>query len=181
MKHKKRTRSRKRIKCKEVRKVKPRNVWNSLRKLEIYLSKADIRANLFLESISELREMMSLEIKSDFVQKLCNSVNGDLLSALWNHQLETEEDETIPEREKEAGAILSGVFEVLVKFLGLQCYKATGERLTVTHETAKVFNFDEIPEKLNDRRVHGIEVEVLRCGWKIGNKVIQKPTVFVVS
>lgn len=181
MKHKKGTKSKKNIKNEHTRKVRPRNVWNSLRKLENYFHKADIQANIFMESINELREIMSFEIKSNFVQKLCNSVHGDLLSALWNQKRVIEEDEVITEREEETGAILLGVFEVLVKFLNLQSYKAIGERLFVTHETAKYFDFDEIPEKLNDDRVQNIEVEVLRCGWKIGDKLIQKPKVFVVS
>jgi hypothetical protein len=180
-KSKKSTKSRKGVKNEHNRKVRPRNIWNSLRKLENYLHKTDIQANIFMESINELREIMSFEIKSSFVHKLCNSVHGDLLSALWDHKRLTEEDEVVGEKEKGAGVILLGVFEVLAKFLDLQSYKANGERLFVTREMAKYFDFDEIPENLNDDRVQDIEVEVLRCGWKIGEKVIQKPKVFVVS
>jgi hypothetical protein len=152
-----------------------------LRRLENYLHKTDIQANIFMESINELREMMSFEIKSNLVHKLCNSVNGDLLSALWEHKRVIEEGEVVSEKEEEAGLILLGVFEVLAKYLDLQSYKAKGERLFVTRETAKYFDFDEIPENLNDDRVQDIAVEVLRCGWKIDDKVIQKPKVFVVS
>ena len=181
MRRKKGTKSKKGIKNKNTCKAKPRNVWNALRKLENYLNKADIQSNVLMKSLKELREKISFEIKSDFVQKLCNSVHGDLLSALWNHKMLTEDNGVINEREKEIGAVLLGVFDVLVKFLDLQSYKARGERLFVTHETAKHFDFDEIPENLNDNRVQNVEVEVLRCGWKIGDKVIQKPKVFAVS
>lgn len=180
-KSKKSTKSRKGIKNEHNRKVRPRNIWNSLRKLENYLHKTDIQANIFMESINELREIMSFDIKSNLVHKLCNSVNGDLLSALWNYKKSIEEDEVISEKENEAGVILLGVFEVLIKFLNLQSYKDKGDRLFVTGKTAKNFDFDEIPENLDDDRGQNIEVEVLRCGWKIGDKVIQKPKVFVVS
>ena len=81
-KSKKSTKSRKGIKNEHTRKVRPRNVWISLRKLENSLHKTDIQANIFMESINELREIMSLETKSNFVHKLFNSVHGDLLSAL---------------------------------------------------------------------------------------------------
>lgn len=180
-KSKKSTKGRRGIKNEHTRKVRPKNVWNSLRKLENYLHKTDIQANIFLESINELKEKMFFEIKSDLVHNLCNSVHGDLLSALWNQKRVIEGDEVITETEKETGEILLGVFEVLVKFLGLQSYKIIGERFLMTRETAKHFDFDEIPENLDDDRVHNIEVEVLRCGWKIGDKVIQKPKVFAVS
>ena len=181
MKHKKGTKSRKGIKNEHTRKARPRNVWNSLRKLENYLHKTDIQANIFMESINELREIMSFEVKSNLLQKLCNSVHGDLLSALRNQKRAIEEGEVIDEKEKEARVILLGVFEVLADFLDLQFYKAEGERFFVTREAAGNFEFDEIPEKLHDDRVQNIEVEVLMCGWKIGDKVIQKQKVFVFS
>lgn len=181
MKHKKGTKSRKGIKNQHTRKVRPRNVLNSLRKLEIYLKKADIQANIFMESLNELRDILSFEFKADFVKKLCNSINGDLLSALWNHKKSIEEKQITDGEKKEADIILLGVFDALKKSLDLSPFKIEGEKFSVTRETAKNYDFDEIPENLNDDRGQNIEVEVLRCGWKIGDKVIQKPKVFVVS
>jgi len=161
-----------------IQKPRPRNVWNSLRKLEIYLKKADIQANIFMESLNELRDILSFEFKADFVKKLCNSINGDLLSALWNHIKSIEEKQITDGEKKEADIILLGVFDALKKSLDLSPFKIEGEKFSVTRETAKNYDFDEIPDSLANERVQKFEVEVLRCGWKIGDKVIQKPKVF---
>ena len=59
-------------------------------------------------------------------------------------------------------------------------FKIEGEKSSVTRETAKNYDFDEIPDSLANERVQKFEVEVLRCGWKIGDKEIQKPKVFEV-
>ena len=163
-----------------IQKPKPRNVWNSLRKLEIYLKKADIQANIFMESLNELRDILSFEFKADFVKKLCNSINGDLLSALWNHKKSIEEKQITDGEKKEADSVLLGVFDALKKSLDLSPFKIEGEKFSVTRETAKNYDFDEIPDSLTNERIQKFEVEVLRCGWKIGEKVIQKPKVFEV-
>lgn len=163
-----------------IQKPRPRNVWNSLRKLEIYLKKADIQANIFMESLNELRDILSFEFKADFVKKLCNSINGDLLSALWNHKKSIEEKQITDGEKKEADIILLGVFDALKKSLDLSPFKIEGEKFSVTRETAKNYDFDEIPDSLTNERIQKFEVEVLRCGWKIGEKVIQKPKVFEV-
>lgn len=182
MKNKKSTKTRKenknRVRC---RARKPRNVWNSLRKLENYLRKADIQSNIFMESISDLREAISFETKSTLIDHLCNSVRGDLLSALWNYQKMTEEKQGTDGKDEEVGVILLGVFEVLAKYFDLRPYKSQGERFFASRETAKDFDFEEIPEEIHNERVEKVEVEVLRCGWKIGDKVVRKPKVFLVS
>jgi len=102
-----------------------------------------------------------------------------LLTALQNEKKVIEEGGIVGE--KEAGMMLLGVFEVLIDYLDLHPCRTEGEKLVVTQETARNFEFDENPESLGDHRVRNIEVEVLRCGWKIGDKVIQKPKVFAVS
>jgi hypothetical protein len=176
-----RTRIRKkREKGKTNRRAKPRSVWNSLRKLENYLRKADIQADIFMDSLNELRDVIAFEIKTDFIRKLCNSVHGDLLGALWNHQKMVEEKQAADGENKEVLATLIGVLDMLVKYFGLRPCKFQGERFFVSRESAKNFDFDEVPENLDDERGQKVEVEVLRCGWKIGDKVIQKPKVFGV-
>ncbi|OGP60991.1 MAG: hypothetical protein A2162_07280 [Deltaproteobacteria bacterium RBG_13_52_11b] len=170
-----------RKKGKSTRRARPRNVWNSLRRLENYLRKADLQADIFMDSLNELRDVMAFEIKTEFIKKLCNSVHGDLLGALWNQQKKVEEKQVTDRENEEVVAILCGVFEVLVKYFDLRPYKFQGERLFVSRESARNFDFDEVPENLDDEKVQKVEVEVLRCGWKIGDKVIQKPKVFGVS
>ena len=131
-----------------IQKQKPRNVWNSLRKLEIYLKKTDIQANIFMESLNELRDILFFEFKTDFVKKLCTSINGDLLSALWNHKKSIEEKQITDGEKKEADIILLGVFDALKKSLDLSPFKIEGEKFSVTRETAKNYDFDEIPDSL---------------------------------
>jgi hypothetical protein len=163
------------------RAAKPRNVWHSLRKLENYLRKADLQADIFMESLNELRDAIAFEIKTEFIKKLCSSVHGDLLGALWNYRKEMEDKQAVDGANTEAGVILLGIFEVLMQFLDLHPHRCGGDRFVVTRESAKQLEFDEVPRKLDDERGQEIEVEVLRCGWKIGEKVIQKPRVFEVS
>lgn len=160
-----------------IHRPRPRNVWDSLRKLENYLRKTDLQANLFLGSINELRDVISFEIKANFIKSLCNSVHGDLLSALWIEQKKIEEKQVTDGEHKETVSILLGVFEVLMKYLDLRPHKTQGERIYVSRESAKDYDFDENPKNLGDQRSKKVEVEVLRCGWKIGEKVIQKPKV----
>jgi len=169
-----------RKKGKSPRKTKPRSVWNPLRKLENYLRKADLQADIFMDSLNELRDVIAFEVKADFVRRLCNSVHGDLLSALWTHRKKVEEKQLGDAENEEAAALLTGVFEMLMQLLDLRPCKSQGERLFVSRESAKGFEFDEVPENLGDQKVRQVEVEVLRCGWKIGEKVIQKPKVFEV-
>lgn len=164
-----------------ARRTKPRSVWNPLRKLENYLRKADLQADIFMESLNELREVIAFEVKSDFVRRLCNSVHGDLLGALWNHRKMREESQAVDGENKEVLATLDGVLDVLVKYFSLRPCKSQGERFSLSRESLKEFEFDEVPESLGDPKVRQVEVEVLRCGWKIGEKVIQKPKVFEVS
>ena len=182
MKNKKSTKTRRQNKKRVRRRVrKPRNVWNSLRKLENYLRKADIQANIFMEAMSDLREIVSFETKSTLIDKLCNSAQGDLLTALWNHQAAVGKKQGTDGKDEEVSVILLGVFEVLTRYLDLRPYKSQDERFFVSRETAKDFDFEEIPEKMHHGRVQKVEVEVLRCGWKIGDKVVRKPRVFSVS
>ena len=181
MKRAGKTRIRKtRKKGKSTRKTKPRSVWNPLRKLENYLRNADLQADIFMDSLNELRDVIAFEVKADFVRRLCNSVHGDLLGALWNHRKMTEERQAADGENKEVLATLDGVLDVLVKYFSLRPCKSQGERISVPRESLKEFEFDEVPESLGDPKVRQVEVEVLRCGWKIGEKVIQKPKVFEV-
>ena len=181
MKRGKKTKTRKGSKGrKAIRRAKPKSVWNPLRKLENYLRKADLQANVFMECLNELRDVIAFEIKADFIKRLCNSVHGDLLSALWVHGKKMEEEQPTDSENREAVAILSGVLEVLMKHFDLRPYKLEGERFPVTGRTAKDYEFDEIPENLGDEKGQKVEVEVLRCGWKVGEKAVQKPRVFEV-
>jgi hypothetical protein len=182
LKNKKGTRTRRHNRARARRRARrPRNVWNSLRKLQNYLRKADIHANIFMEVMSDLREAISFETKSSLIDKLCGSVQGDLLIAIRNYQKMIEEKQRTDGKDEEAGSILLGVFEVLAKYLDLRPCKSQGERFFVSPESAKNFDFEEIPEKLEHGRVQRVEVEVLRCGWKIGEKIVRKPRVFSVS
>lgn len=179
MKPKKKIKIRKDTKKKRiVRKTKPRNAWNSLRKLENYLKKADIQANIFMDSLNEIRDTLSFEIKAEIVKKLCNSVNGDLLSALLEHKKNVEEKGRFEGENQEANSIILGIYDALVSVLNLSPHKREGEKFFVTRESAREYDFDEHPEALDDERIQKFQVEVLRCGWKLGEKVVVKPKVF---
>lgn len=179
MKTKKKKKVRKNTEKKRiVLKAKPRNVWNSLRKLENYLKKADIQANIFMDSLNEIRETLSFEIKAEFVKKLCNSVNGDLLSALLEHKKIIEEKGRNEEGNTKANSIILGIFDSLISVLNLSPYKSAGEKFFVTRESARDYDFDEHPESLDEEGIQKFQVEVLRCGWKLGEKVVVKPKVF---
>lgn len=162
-----------------LKKTRPKNVWNSIRKLEGYLRKADIQAGVFMHSLHELREAVSFEIKADIVQKLCNTVNGDLLHALLEHKLKTEAGQDRCNIEE--NAILLGIFEALENVLNLTPYRTDGERLTANKQAVREYDFDEHPEFLDSENAEKLEVEVLRCGWKIGGRIVIKPKVFEVK
>lgn len=179
MKTKKKKKIRKNTEKKRiVRKAKPRNVWNSLRKLENYLKKADIQANIFMDSLNEIRETLSFEIKAEIIKKLCNSVNGDLLCALLGNIKSIEEKGRFEGINNEANFIILGIFDALVSVLNLSPYKSAGEKFFVTRESARDYDFDKHPEALDDEEIQKFQVEVLRCGWKLGEKVVVKPKVF---
>ncbi|MBI5846632.1 MAG: hypothetical protein HZB31_01520 [Nitrospirae bacterium] len=157
-------------------KRKPKNVWNSVRKLEGYLKKADIQANVFMDSLQELRDEITLEVKGCIVRDLCKSVNGDILHELSEHK-----------RRREAGrlgnsieqnAVLGSIFDTLTDVLQLAPVRNVGERFSLSRTTAKDYEFDEHPQALDDEKVEHFEVEVLRCGWKVGSRLIVRPIVF---
>ncbi|MEF9475378.1 MAG: hypothetical protein L0958_01470 [Candidatus Mariimomonas ferrooxydans] len=161
------------------KKKRPKNVWNSARKLEGYLKKADIQANIFIDTLYELRDAVSFEIKANIVQKLCNTVNGDILNALFDHQkqIETGRDNgNIKEN-----TILLSVLDALVNILNLVPYRRVGERFTINGKSAKKYSFEEYPVSLKDDDNQNFEVEVLRCGWKVNDKITVKPVVFNVK
>lgn len=162
-----------------LKKTRPKNVWNTVRKLEGYLKKADIQASVFMNSLHELREAVSFEIKTDIVQKLCNTVNGDLLHALLEHKIKTEAGQDRGNIEE--NAILLGIFKALEHVLDLTPYRSDRERLAVSKEAVREYDFDEHPESLDNENAKKLEVEVLRCGWKIGDRIVIKPKVFEVK
>ena len=161
------------------KKGRPKNVWNALRKLERHLKKTDIQASLFLESLDELREAMSSQIKSDIVQRLCNTVNGDILHALADYNMQIESVNNEDNREQHD--MLVGIFDTLVNVLDLSPYKKDGQRFFMRPDFVKRFDFEEHPEALDDESTQEFEVEVLQCGWKVKDKVVVKPKVFQVK
>jgi hypothetical protein len=161
---------------KKTEKRRPKNVWNSVRKLEGYLRKADIQAIAFMESLRELRDSVTVEVKSNIVRELCRSVNGDILHELLEHKKEVEHGNL--GNSIEQNAVLSGIFDTLTDVLDLSPVKAPGERFSVSKETAKGYVFEEYPEAMDDENLEHFRVEVLRCGWRVGGKLVVKPTVF---
>lgn len=157
-------------------KRKPKNVWNSVRKLEGYLKKADIQANVFLDSLQELRNEITLEVKGCIVRDLCKSVNGDILHELLEHKKRLEAGRL--GNSIEQNAVLSGIFDTLTEVLQLAPVRSAGERFTVSRNSAKEYNFEEHPEALDNEKIEQFVVEVLRCGWKVENKMVVKPMVF---
>lgn len=179
MKTKKRAKVKKGNKKEIILKAKPKNVWNSIRKLENYLKKAGIQANIFMESLNELRDLLSFEIRAALVKNLCNSVNGDLLSAVWKHKKRLEEQGT-GEGNREADVILLGVFSAFENVLNITPYKSEGDKISITRDSSKDYDFDVHPDALDDESIQEFEAEVLRGGWKIENRVIIKPKVFEI-
>ena len=161
------------------KKKRPKNVWNALRKLEGHLKKTDIQASLFLESLDELREAMSSQAKVDIVQGLCNTVHGDILHSLADYNMQIESDNNEGNRERHV--MLVGIFDTLVNVLDLSPYKKDGQRFFLRRDFVKEYDFEEHPEALDDENVQEFEVEVVRCGWKVKNKVVVKPKVFQVK
>ena len=160
-----------------AKKTRPKNVWNAVRKLEGHLKKADIQATILTDSLYELRAAVSIDIKKEIVQKLCNTVNGDLLHALFEQKVKAEKGQDSGHIEE--NAIMIGILEALEQVLDLTPYRSDGERLTVSKETVRAYDFYEYPESLdnNDKK---LEVEILRCGWKINGKLVIRPKVFEV-
>lgn len=162
-----------------LKKTKPKNVWNAIRKLEGYLKKADIQAGVFINSLNDLRAAVSFEIKTDIVQKLCNTVNGDLLHALLEHKVKTDSGQDRGNIEE--NAILLGIFEALEHGLDITPYRSDGERLVISKEALREYDFDEYPASLHNENVKKLEIEVLRCGWKMGGRLVIKPKVFELN
>lgn len=155
---------------------RPKDVWNSLRKLEGYLRKADIQANGFMASLRDLREMLSFEVKKEIINKLCCSVNGDILHVLIEHKNRVESGKD--DGNIEQNAVLLGVYDTLSNTLGIEPFKAKGERLRISRDSAKSYEFEDYPEALGDETVKNFEIEVLRPGWKAEGRVVVKPVVF---
>ena len=157
-------------------KRKPKNVWNSARKLEGYLKKADIQASVFLDSLQELIDEIALEVRGCVVRDLCRSVNGDILHELLEHKRRMEAGRL--GNSIEQNAVLGGIFDTIAEVLHLAPVRSAGERFSVSRNSAKEYNFEKYPEALGNESIEQFEVEVLRSGWKVGNKLIVKPTVF---
>ena len=158
------------------KKTRPKNVWNAVRKLEGHLKKADIQATVFMDSLYELRAAIALDVKTEIVKKLCNTVNGDLLHALLEHKMRTEKGQDSGHTEE--NAILLGILEALEQVLDLTPYRSDGERLAVSKKTVQAYDFEEYPESLDNDKDEKLEIEVLRCGWKIDSRIVIKPKVF---
>jgi hypothetical protein len=161
---------------KKIEKRRPKNVWNSVRKLEGYLRKADIQAIAFMECLRELKALVAVEVKSTIVRELCRSVNGDILHELVEHKKRVEHG--ILGNSIEQNALLSGIFDTLTDVLDLSPVKAPGAQFSVSKEVAKNYVFEEYSETIDDENIENFRVEVLRCGWRVGGKVVVKPTVF---
>ncbi|MCX5718222.1 MAG: hypothetical protein NTW44_08000 [Nitrospirae bacterium] len=173
----KKNKTKKKSRSTTIRK-RPKDVWNTLRKLEGYIRKADIQANGFMASLRDLREMTSFEVKKEIINRLCRSVNGDILHALIEHKNRVESGKD--DGNIEQNAVLLGVYDTLSNTLGIEPFKAKGERLRVSRDSAKDYEFEDYPESLGDETIEGFEIEVLRPGWKAENRVAVKPVVFEV-
>lgn len=157
---------------------RPKDVWNSVRKLEGFLKKADIQAGIFMNSLCELRGAISLEVKADIVKGLCSSVNGDILHALYEQKKRVDEGRDSGDIEK--NAVMLGIFDTLISVLDLESVGTPEERIHITRETAKQYDFEEYPEALNAAETKTFKVAVLRPGWKIGETMVIKPKVFEI-
>ncbi|MBI4699251.1 MAG: hypothetical protein HY758_10215 [Nitrospirae bacterium] len=164
---------------KKTKKRRPKNVWNSLRKLEGYLKKADIQANIFMDSLYELKEKVSFDIKRDMVNELCNSVDGDILHAL--HELNNNIDVLKTKANEEQLQSMVNLYETITRSLNITPFRYAGERFSLRKPSVKKYKFDEYPESLDVNSIDEFEVEVLRCGWKMADKIIIKPVVFEVE
>jgi hypothetical protein len=122
---------------------------------------------------------VAVEYQAEIVQKLCNTVNGDILHALLEHKRKVEAGKDGGNIEE--NAILLGILESLEHVLNLTPFRMTGEYITLGKELVREYEFDEHPETLDNEDVKTIEVEVLRCGWKVGGRVVIKPKVFEVK
>lgn len=158
---------------------RPKDVWNSVRKLETLLRRADIQATSFMGSLKELRETVSLEVRSEIVKSLCETVNGDILAALAERRSELNEGR---HGEKfDENALVGGVFEALVGSLRLTQVGRKGERSAVTRHAARDYNFEDYPESLSDESVSRFSVEIVRPGWKVDGRTVVKPKAVEVS
>ena len=164
---------------KASRKARPKDIWNSLRKLEGYLRKADIQAGVFLDSLRELRGVISLEVRREIVKGFCSSVNGDILHELLLHQRRMHEGHV--GGSVEHNAVLSGIFDCLTTTLDLLPFLEPGERLSIRKADVRGYSFEEYPESLDEEGKEKIDVEVLRAGWKVQGKVVVKPTVCEIA
>ena len=155
---------------------RPKDVWNSVRKLEGFLKKADIQASIFMDSLYELRDAVSLEVKSEIVKGLCSSVNGDILHALLEQKKRVEEGRDSGDIEK--NAVMLGILDTLSSVLNLEAVGCPGERISVARANAKQYDFEEYPEALNDTGKKTFDVMILRPGWKMKETIVVKPKVF---
>ena len=164
---------------KAVRKARPRDIWNSLRKLEGHLRKADIQAGVFLDSLEVLRKEIGFDVRREIVRGLCNSVNGDILNELLMHQRKMDEGQVGVDIGQNAA--MAGIFDCLTTALAVSPYREPGERFSIRKTDVREYDFEEYPESLADEGTDKIEVEVLRAGWKVQGRVVVKPTVCEVS
>ncbi|MBI5641502.1 MAG: hypothetical protein HZA17_13865 [Nitrospirae bacterium] len=155
---------------------RPKDIWNSVRRLEGFLKKADIHANILLDSLGVLRAAVDFEVRKEIVRGLCNSVNGDILHALLGHKKRMDEGKYGDNFEQ--NAILTGVLDTLTQVLDLKPARAEGERIFIRKDSAAEFTFEEYPGAMDNPDLGKFEIEVLRCGWKVKGKVVIKPVVF---
>jgi hypothetical protein len=161
------------------RKRRPKNIWNSVTKLGTFLKKAQIQSDIFMNTLYELRETLSFELRVEIVRALCNSVNGDILHALWEYNKRLDEGKF--GNSIEENAIIHGMYDTLANILKIHPCRFPGERITINKDSAKDFIFEEYPEFLDDEMVERVSIEILRPGWKIDNKIVIKPIAFEVN
>ena len=169
----------KKSKKRKIKKRRPKNVWNSLRKLEGYLKKADIQANIFMDSLHELKDKVSFDVKRDIVNELCNSVDGDILHALieFNRNI----DVLKTKANEDQLQIMLTLYDAITRVFDITPVHYSGARVNLHKQSVKNYKFDQYPESLSDDNIDDLEVEVLRCGWKMADKIIVKPVVFEVK
>ncbi|MDA8106072.1 MAG: hypothetical protein M0Z71_11935 [Nitrospiraceae bacterium] len=161
------------------KKTRPRNVWNSVRKLQNYLKKADIEAMVFMDSLQELRDAVMLDVRAEIVRGLCNTVHGDLLNALLEYRKKIENGADSGDIGE--NAVMIGLLDTLMQKLCVRPFRTSGERFSVRRDAATDYEFEEYPEAIADDKNTKFEVEVLRPGWKIDERIIIKPKVIEIS
>lgn len=164
---------------KTYREARPKHIWNSLRKLEGHLRKADIQAGVFMDSLEELRKVIGFDIRREIVREFCRSVNGDILHELLMHQRKMDEGQVGTDMGQNAA--MAGIFDTLTTTLAVSPYREPGDRLSIRKTDAGEYDFEEYPESLAAEGLEKIGVEVLRAGWKVQGKIVVKPTVCEIA